>query len=276
MFQPRESIPGITEARDPSHPPPTLEPDICDEHDGVENMQDETPPALSGKAAWWRPVVLLALVGTLLVLGHVFGLGERLGALRDWIKSLGPWGPVVFVLTFAVSAVLAIPGSILAVAAGALFGSFLGVIVDSIGSTLGAALAFLVARYFARDAVAQWLSKNEKFRRLDQLTAKRGAIVVGLTRLVPLFPYDLLNYGFGLTGIPFRTYVFWSWLCMLPGTVLYVVGADAVFSGIAHGEVSWSILGTLATAAVVVAILIAYARRRLNQSETPEWKREAH
>lgn len=230
-------------------------------------MEAKPDAADRKKAPWWRPVVLLAVITTIFVLGHLFGFGDRLGALRDWIKSLGPWGPVVFVLTFAASAVLAIPGSILAVAAGALFGSFLGVIVDSIGSTLGASLAFLVARHFARDAVAHWLSGNEKFRRIDQLTARRGAIIVGLTRLVPLFPYDLLNYSFGLTSIPFRTYVFWSWLCMLPGTVLYVAGADAVFTGISQGEVSWGALATIAIAAVVVIILVRYARRRLNQSE---------
>ncbi|MBI4463614.1 MAG: TVP38/TMEM64 family protein, partial [Acidobacteria bacterium] len=208
-------------------------------------MEGERHSAVGAKAQWWRPFVLLGIVGTILVLGHVFGLGERLGALRDWIESLGPWGPVVFILTFAVSAVLAIPGSILAVTAGVLFGSVLGVIVDSIGSTLGASLAFLVARYFARDAVAHWLSENEKFRRIDQLTARRGAIIVGLTRLVPLFPYDLLNYSFGLTSIHFRTYVFWSWLCMLPGTILYVVGADALTQGIAQGEVPWVLMGAI-------------------------------
>ena len=221
------------------------------------------------KAPWWRPVVLLAAITTIFILGHLFGLGDRLGALRDWIRSLGPWGPVVFIVMFALSAVLALPGSILAVTAGALFGSFLGVIVDSIGSTLGASLAFLVARHFARDSVAHWLSGNEKFRRIDQLTARRGAIIVGLTRLVPLFPYDLLNYAFGLTSIPFRTYLFWSWLCMLPGTVLYVTGSDALFRMFSKEEVSWGLIATILVVAAVVTFLIRYARQRLNESEAP-------
>lgn len=242
-----------------------------------EPVVEGKPDAAEGKKAmWWRPAVLLAVITTIFVLGHLFGLGDRLGALRDWIRTFGPWGPVVFVLTFAAASVLAIPGSILAVAAGALFGSFLGVIVDSIGSTLGASLAFLVARYFARDAVAQWLSRNDKFRRIEQLTARRGAMVVGLTRLVPLFPYDLLNYGFGLTNIPFRTYVFWSWLCMLPGTVLYVTGSDALFRMFSKEEVSWGLIAAIAVAAVVAVFLIRYARRRLNQSETPRWNEETH
>jgi len=232
-------------------------------------MESNSDATARKKAPWWRPVLLLAVITTIFVLGHFFGFGERLGALRDWINSLGAWGPVVFVFLYAAAAVVAIPGSILTVGAGALFGTFLGVILVSIASTLGASLAFLAARYFARDAVARWLSGNEKFRQIDQMTAKRGAIIVGLTRLVPLFPYDLLNYAFGLTNIPFRTYVFWSWLCMLPGTVLYVAGADAIFTGISRGQVPWGLIAAITVAGAVVAFLIRYARHKLNESESP-------
>ncbi|MBI2841393.1 MAG: TVP38/TMEM64 family protein [Acidobacteria bacterium] len=230
-------------------------------------MEADAEGADGRNASWWRPVVLLAVITTIFVLGHLFGLGDRLGAFRDWIRSLGAWGPAAFVLLYAAAAVAAIPGSLLTVAAGALFGTLLGVLLVSIASTLGASLAFLTARYFARDAVTRWLSGNEKFRQIDQLTARRGAIIVGLTRLVPLLPFDLLNYAFGLTNIPFRTYVFWSWLCMLPGTVLYVAGTDALLSGIAQRAIPWGTIATLAIAAVVVAVLVRYARRRLNQSE---------
>ena len=232
-------------------------------------MEAKPAAAEEKKAPWWRPVLLLAVITTIFVLGHFFGFGERLGAFRDWIHSLGAWGPVVFVFLYAAAAVVAIPGSILTVGAGALFGTFLGVILVSIASTLGASLAFLAARYFARDAVARWLSGKGKFRQIDQMTAKRGAIIVGLTRLVPLFPYDLLNYAFGLTNIPFRTYVFWSWLCMLPGTVLYVAGADAIFTGISQGQVPWGLIAAITVAGAIVAFLIRYARHKLNESESP-------
>jgi len=230
--------------------------------------------ATSQRAVWWRPIVLLAVIGTILVLGYLWGLGDRLGTLRDWIKELGVWGPLVFIFLYAVAAVVALPGAVLAVAAGALFGSLLGVILVSIASTLGAALAFLVARYVARDAIIRWLSTNERFRRVDQLTAKHGAIIVGLARLVPLFPYNLLNYGFGLTSIPFRTYVFWSWLCMLPGTILYVAGADAVYTGFSRGEVPWKLIGAIAVAGAVLALLIRYARQRLPEDETQRQNNE--
>lgn len=211
---------------------------------------------------------MIAAIVVILIVAKTFGLGERLGALRDWIQALGPWGPVVFVFLYAVAVVAALPGSALTVAAGALFGSVLGVIVVSIASTLGASLSFLVGRYFARDAVAGWLSDKEKFRRLDQLTEERGAVMVALTRLVPIFPFNLLNYGFGLTRVPFWTYVLWSWLCMLPGTVLYVVGADVVTKAVVQGKVPWALVGALVGAGVILAILVRQARRKLQERET--------
>jgi uncharacterized membrane protein YdjX (TVP38/TMEM64 family) len=212
----------------------------------------------------WRLIVLLLAVVAALVLAKVFGLGERIGELRGWIESLGPWGPVVFVLLYIVAVVAMLPGSALTLAAGALFGSVVGVVVVSVGATLGAGAAFLVSRYFARDAAANWLGKNEKFRQLDQLTEKHGAIIVALTRLVPIFPFNLLNYGFGLTRVPFRTYLFWSWLCMLPGTLLYVVGADAVTKGVTQGKVPWPLVGGAAVAAAVLTMLVRFARRKLD------------
>jgi uncharacterized membrane protein YdjX (TVP38/TMEM64 family) len=163
--------------------------------------------------------------------------------------------------------VAALPGSALTVAGGALFGSVVGVIVVSVASTLGAALSFLVGRYFARDAVAGWLSGKEKFQRLDKLTEEQGAVIVAITRLVPIFPFNLLNYGFGLTRVPFWTYVFWSWLCMLPGTVIYVVGADAVTKAIVQGEAPWLLIGAVVATAAILAVLVRSARRRLQSRE---------
>ena len=215
----------------------------------------------------WRPVALIVALVAILVIARAFGLGERLGALRDWIEGLGTMGPVIFVFLYALAVVAALPGSALTVAAGALFGSVLGVIVVSIASTLGASLSFLIGRYFARDAISRWLSNKEKFKRLDQLTEDQGAVIVALTRLVPLFPFNLLNYGFGLTKVKFWTYVFWSWLCMLPGTVLYVVGADAFTKGISQGQAPWLLIGTVAVAFVILTLLVRFARRKLQDKE---------
>ena len=216
---------------------------------------------------WWRPVVLLTAIVALLVLARVLGLGERLGELREWIQGLGPWGAVVFVFLYAAAVVAAVPGAALTVAAGALFGSVLGVILVINAATLGASLDFLIARYFARDAITRWLATNEKFQKLDRLTEEHGAIIVAITRLVPLFPFNLLNYGFGLTRVPFWTYVGWSWLCMLPGTILYVVGADAFTKGLAEGQVPWALVVALLVAALILTFLIRQARRTLKEKE---------
>ena len=216
---------------------------------------------------WWRPALLVATLLLILVLVSIFGIGERLGALRSWIEGLGSWGPVAFFFLYAAAVVAAIPGSALTVVAGTLFGSVLGVVVVINAATLGASLAFLIARYFARDAVARRLAANEKFQKLDRLTEEHGAIIVALTRLVPLFPFNLLNYGFGLTRIPFRTYVIWSWVCMLPATILFVVGADAFTEGLTQGRVPWALVGVLVAVGLVLAFLIRYARRKLKERE---------
>ena len=142
-----------------------------------------------------------------------------------------------------------------------------GAVVVSVGATLGASLAFLVARYLARDAVVARFSHKEAFQRLDRMTEERGAVIVALTRLIPLFPFNLLNFGFGLTRVRFGTYVFWSWLCMLPGIVVFVAGTDAAVQFLMGGRVPWIVLATLAVGIAVLAGLVRYARRKLGNRE---------
>ncbi len=215
----------------------------------------------------WRPIILLGVVVAIIVLSYVFGIGEKLGALREWIQSLGALGSVVFVLIYTGAVVAALPGSAITIVAGAIFGSVVGVIVVSIASTLGACLAFLIGRYFARDATAEWLSKREKFRKLDELTETHGAIIVALVRIVPLFPFNLVNYAFGLTSVRFWTYAFWSWLCMLPGTILYVVGADAIMQAIIQKRVPWALIGVMIGVGILLVVLVKLARKRLHEEE---------
>ncbi len=232
----------------------------------MDTSPGKIPAAPPGRQ-WWRPVILLSLVVAVLVLARVLGVADKLGELRDWIKGLGALGVLVFVAIYVAAVVAALPAAPMSVAAAALFGAFWGVILINIAATLGASLAFLVGRYFAREAVVNWLGQNEKFRRLDQLTEKHGAIIVALTRLVPFFPFNLLNYGFGLTRVPFWTYVFWTWLCIIPGTVLYVVGADALLQGVAEGRVPWLLVMAFGAALILITLLASYAKRRLQAGE---------
>jgi uncharacterized membrane protein YdjX (TVP38/TMEM64 family) len=217
------------------------------------------------KPSLLKPMALILALVVLMILAKVFNLGDRLGELRGWIHSLGAFGPVVYMVIYTAAVVLAIPGSVITVMAGVLFGSVLGTAVVSVGSTAGASLAFLIARHIARDSVAQRFSTNEKFAHLDQLTKKHGAIIVAITRLIPIFPFNLLNYGFGLTQVPFRTYVLWSWICMLPGTVLFVVGADAVTSGISEGRIPWVLIVVFAVTVVLIVFLVSRAKKKLHE-----------
>lgn len=239
-----------------------------------EEQAVQPHPSRAARFAWVKPVALLAAVIAVLVAARALGLGERIGEVRTWILSLGAWAPVVFVLVYAAAVVAAVPGSVLTVAAGAMFGSVLGVVLVSIASTLGATGAFVVARFLARDSVVRWLEGNEKFTKLDRLTRDHGAIIVAITRLVPLFPFNLLNYGFGLTRVPLRTYVLWSWLCMLPGTVLYVVGADAVTTALAQGRVPWVLVIALVVTIVGLTLIVRRARRTLTEREAERHSQE--
>lgn len=227
----------------------------------------ESEKKRSARTGLWRPLLLVVVVIVIFVLALKLNLGARLGDLQEWIKSLGTLGPIVFIAIYVVATVLSIPGSVITIAAGVLFGSVLGVILVSIASTIGASLAFLIARYFARGAVDQWLSKSEKFQKLDNLTEKHGAIIVAITRLVPIFPFVLLNYGFGLTKVRFWTYVFWSWVCMLPGTILYVVGTDAIATALREGRIPWVLVIALVIIIAVVIVVTRAARRKLREKE---------
>jgi len=214
---------------------------------------------------WWKPVVLIVIIVTIFIVVNVYGFGGNIEELQQWIQSLGVWGPIAFFVIYLGAVIATIPGTIFGVIAGALFGSVIGVILISIASTIGASLTFLIARYFARDIVARWLSKNKTMKRLDQLTEDHGVFIVGLTRLIPLFPFTLLNYGFGLTKVSFKTYVFWSWLCMLPGTIIVVVGTDLLIQEITQGRAPLELVGILVITALILGSIIWYERGQLQE-----------
>ena len=227
----------------------------------------ETEVKGNWKGAWWRLALLLCLLLAVAVGVRFLGVSEKLWALRQWLTTLGPWGVLVFILIDLMAVVALMPGDLIAMAAGAMFGSVLGIVVVSIGATAGAGLAFLISRYGARDAVVRWLGGNKKFQKLDRLTAEHGAIIVAVTRLIPFFPFNLLNYGFGLTRVPFWTYLFWTWLCIIPTIVLYVVGADALTQGLRQRQVPWLLISVGAVVLLLLIIVVHYARRTLRRKE---------
>jgi uncharacterized membrane protein YdjX (TVP38/TMEM64 family) len=237
--------------------------------DSTAEARGEAAPgaAKNGRIAWRRPALLFLPLLAMAIAAPALGLGQRLLELRGWIEGLGALGPVVFALIYAVATVAAVPASLLTLAAGAMFGSVIGIATVAVGATAGAAAAFAIARWLARDAVAAWLAKSERFAKLDAMTARHGAIIVAITRLVPIFPFNLLNYGFGLTRVSFGTYLLWSFVCMLPGIALYVVGADALTRGLADGRTPWGQLATLVGLFVLLLLVVRRARRILARRE---------
>jgi uncharacterized membrane protein YdjX (TVP38/TMEM64 family) len=172
--------------------------------------------------------------------------------------------------------VLFLPGSILTLGAGFVFGVVRGSVLVSISATLGATAAFLVGRYLARDWVGAKIAGNEKFRAVDEAVAREGWKIVGLTRLSPAFPFNLLNYAFGVTRVSLRDYFFASWIGMLPGTVMYVyigsLAGDLATLGAGDRQRSaaeWAlyVVGLVATIAVTVYVT-RLARRALQRRVT--------
>ncbi len=207
-------------------------------------------------------------VAGLLVVGGVAGWGG-LGAMWErvlaWVDGLGVWGPVVFVGVYGLSAVLMVPGSVLTLGAGALFGVVWGTVYVSAGSTLGAVAAFLVGRHLARERVAGWVEGRELFRALDRAVGEEGWRVVLLARLSPVFPYNLLNYFFGLTRVSLGGYAVASWLGMLPATVVYVWVGSVARWGVGDGGRSgweWGLYGVGLVATEWVVVRVAGVARR--------------
>jgi uncharacterized membrane protein YdjX (TVP38/TMEM64 family) len=172
---------------------------------------------------WIKPILILAVIFGLLIVGQKYlNLQQHLIAVLEWIKSLGSVGFGVYVGLYVCACVFLIPGSILTLGAGAIYGVVVGTVLVSAASTLGATVAFLIGRYVARNWVEKKIAGNPRFNSIDNAVAQGGWKIVFLIRLSPLFPFNLLNYAFGLTKVSLRDYVLASWLGMLPGTVMYV------------------------------------------------------
>ena len=225
----------------------------------------QSPGAPSSTSSRWKWVLYIATaIGIVLALKYLH-VQDLLKSALDWIGNLGPWAPVIFVGLYVVATVLFVPGSVLTLGAGAVFGVALGSVYVSISATLGATAAFLVGRYLARDAIARKIEKHEKFATIDRAVADEGWKIVLLTRLSPVFPFTLLNYAFGLTRVKLSHYVLASWLGMIPGTVMYVYLGSLVNLGTGHRQrttVEWVLYGIGLLATVTVTVFVTRLARR--------------
>lgn len=189
------------------------------------------------------------------MLARLFGLQEilnlnNLASLKVWIESFGPLAPLVFIAGYILAVIFFVPGLPITVLGGVAFGPIWGTVYVSIASTIGVALTFLIARYGARGMVEGWVAKSPRLAKIDQAIALHGWRIVMITRLVPLFPFNLQNYAYGLTRIGFWSYLLTSWPCMLPATAAYT------FAGGALSEVGGDIRRTLLYLGVAGSLLV--------------------
>ena len=237
----------------------------------------------TAKSAIGRLIALILIVITLFLAMKFLPVQQWLGSFNGWVGQMGVVGIFIFAGVYAMATVLLAPGSILTIGAGFAFGLWKGFLAVSAGATLGAALAFLVARFIARDKIEAIAKRNEQFRKIDNAIGKQGAKLIFLLRLSPVIPFNLSNYFYGLTAVKFWPYVLASWIGMMPGTFLYVyigtaskaaVSAVAGVEAVKHGWQYWTFIGGGLVATVVVTIWVTkIARDAVRKTEITETER---
>jgi uncharacterized membrane protein YdjX (TVP38/TMEM64 family) len=232
-------------------------------------------------------IIVLVLVGMILLAAPVqaetvansgFNPQELLRNALQWVNDLGAIAPIAFMLIYIVATVAFLPGSVLTLGAGVLFGIIQGSLYVFVGATIGATLAFLVGRYLARGWISEKIAGNQKFSAIDRAVGQEGFKIVLLTRLSPVFPFNLLNYGLGVTGVALKDYVLAS-VGMIPGTIMYVyigslagsiatIGSDTDTNANPVAQWAIRIIGLIATVAVTLYVT-KIARKALDESIDP-------
>jgi uncharacterized membrane protein YdjX (TVP38/TMEM64 family) len=241
-------------------------------------MASMTPPASFRAAASSTIVRALAIVGAVVVL-IVAGrhAGPYVSAFTAWVNGLGVWGPLVFIVGYAIAVVAFLPAFVLTLGGGAIFGLFRGTLYVFIGAVTGSIGAFLVARYFARALVEKWIAANPRFAAIDRAIGAQGLKIVFLLRLSPAFPFVLLNYALGLSRVTIADYALASF-GMIPGTILYVyygklagdVAAISAGQAAERGAGYYSVLAIGLVATIVATTIVTRIARRALREATGE------
>jgi len=169
--------------------------------------------------------VLLIILSILLSL--YFDLDEKISVdgIKELIMGMGIWAPIIYILLYVCTSIIVFPNLLLSIAGGAMWGAYLGTVYTVVGATIGSIIPFLIAKYLGRDFVFHML-KNTKLEVCDRFVVKNGFISVFIARLIPLFPWELVNYGSGLCGVRGREYIFATFLGIIPGSFTYsLIGA---------------------------------------------------
>lgn len=209
------------------------------------------------RRGWVRPVIVLLLVAAGILAARSLGLGdlirlENVARLKQGIEGYGALAPAVYIAGYILAVVFFVPGLPITVLGGVAFGPLWGTFYVWIAATIGAALAFLVARYGVRSTVERWVQASPRIAKMDGQVAEHGWRIVMLTRLVPIFPFNLQNYAYGITRIGFWPYAITSSICMLPGTAAFTFAGGAFSDG--RGDVRRT-LAYLAIAGVLLVLI---------------------
>jgi uncharacterized membrane protein YdjX (TVP38/TMEM64 family) len=221
-------------------------------------MKRRIPSGASG----WCLVGFVALIIVATGAGHLVGLPELLVAMHGWTFPLGDLAPAAYAALYVAVTMVGVPGAPLVILAALLFGSGRAVVAMAAASVVSAVLAFLIARHVARDSLTTRLAGTRAYERLSRLVERHDALVIPFVRIVPVLPFALVNYGLGLTGIPFWRYALWSILSLVPVDAALVLGANALYEAAAAGA-SPPFAGTLVLGAGLMILMIAVWRRLL-------------
>ncbi|MDX2271804.1 MAG: TVP38/TMEM64 family protein [Cyanobacteriota bacterium] len=193
---------------------------------GVLFMDPMTQASSPPKSKSWVQIGIgLAVAVLFIVVAKQYGIldaiQEFLKNALAWVEDLGPLAPIIFMVIYVLATVLFIPASVLTLGAGSVFGVLLGAFYVVIAATIGANLAFLIGRYVARERVAKMIEGNRKFQAIDQAVGREGWKIIGLIRLSPAFPFNVLNYALGVTKVSFVDNLIGTF-GIIPGTFMYV------------------------------------------------------
>ncbi len=188
-----------------------------------------------------KKVILFSVAAILLLILNRYNAFDifsfdNMSELKIYISSFGILAPAVFIALFAVATVLFVPGLPVTVLSGILFGAFWGTIYVVVGSTIGVSAAFLIGRYLGRDLVKGMTEKNEQLAKLDSYIKEQGDTILIISRLIPVFPFNLQNYAYGVTDIKFSTYFWYSLIFMIPGTFIYTSFGALAYSSASMKE----------------------------------------
>lgn len=206
-----------------------------------------------------RKIIIIPFAAALLFIVKYYNLTdffsfENINGLKAFINSYGMLSPLVFIVIFIIATIAFIPGLPIAVLAGMLFGLWRGTLYVVIGSTIGVSASFLIGRYLGRDLVLKLAGKNERMAKLDGYIKQHGDTILIISRLVPIFPFNLQNYAYGVTDIKFGTYFWYSLIFMIPGTFIYACFGDLASSSVSTGDLI--IYSSLLLTALCLLIII--------------------